>query len=325
MGIITGSEEDGETVFLPDQPITRAEISVIVWQVDRIHTYGEQILFQGAYYDILEDVPVNTYDPEGFSKDENGYITYTEDGVYVTKGVDVSVHQGTIDWQQVADAGFDFAMIRVGYRGYGTEGNMRGDTQFVNNVQGALDAGLDVGIYYFSQAITVEEARQEAAYVIEQIAPYRITYPVVFDWERQNYAGSRTQTIPDTDLLCSMANAFCADIEAAGYEAMIYFYQNLAYNNLDLSQLLDYPFWLAQYTDYPSFYYDFDMWQYTSSGKVPGISGNVDLNLRFFRDGELPPEDSGDDEGTPPSQDVASSQDGASEGEDTGSGISQDI
>ena len=98
--------------------------------------------------------------------------------------------------------------------------------------------------------------------MIEQIAPYRITYPVVFDWERQNYAGSRTQTIPDTGLLCSMANAFCADIEAAGYEAMIYFYQNLAYNNLDLSQLLDYPFWLAQYTDYPSFYYDFDMWQY---------------------------------------------------------------
>ena len=326
LGIITGSTaENGDTVFLPDQSITRAEISVIVWQVDRVHTYGKQILFQGGYYNILEDVPVNSYDPEGFSKDENGYITYSEDGVYVTKGVDVSVHQGTIDWQKVADAGFDFAMIRVGYRGYGMEGNMRGDTQFLNNVQGALNAGLDVGIYYFSQAVTVEEARQEAAYVIEQIAPYDITYPVVFDWERQNYAGSRTQTIPDTDLLCSMANAFCADIEAAGYEAMIYFYQNLAYNNLELSQLLDYPFWLAQYTDYPSFYYDFDMWQYTSSGKVPGISGNVDLNLRFFRDGELPPEDSGDDEGTRPSQDVASSQDGASEGEDTGSGISQDI
>lgn len=202
---------------------------------------------------------------------------------------------------------------------------MRGDTQFLNNVQGALDAGLDVGIYYFSQAITVEEARQEAAYVIEQIAPYRITYPVVFDWERQNYAGSRTQTIPDTGLLCSMANAFCADIEAAGYEAMIYFYQNLAYNNLDLSQLLDYPFWLAQYTDYPSFYYDFDMWQYTSSGKVPGISGNVDLNLRFFRDGELPPEDSGDVEDTPPSQDIPSSQDGAPKEENTESEISQDI
>lgn len=328
LGIVTGSEEDGETVFLPDQSITRAEISVIVWQVDRVHTYGEQILFQGAYYDILEDVPVNSYDPEGFSKDRNGYITYTEDGVYVTKGVDVSVHQGTIDWQQVADAGFDFAMIRVGYRGYGMEGNMRGDTQFVNNVQGALNAGLDVGIYYFSQAITVEEARQEAAYVIEQLAPYRITYPVVFDWERQNYSGSRTQTIPETKLLCQMANAFCADIEAAGYDAMIYFYQNLAYNNLDLSQL-DYPFWLAQYTDYPSFYYDFDMWQYTSSGKVPGISGNVDLNLRFFRDGVLPPaHEEPNAEEDVPAQDLPNQE--SEEQEDSvdtaaGSGVSQDI
>lgn len=323
LGIITGSTaENGDTVFLPDQSITRAEISVIVWQVDRVHTYGKQILFQGGYYNILEDVPVNSYDPEGFSKDENGYITYTEDGVYVTKGVDVSVHQGTIDWQQVADAGFDFAMIRVGYRGYGMEGNMRGDTQFLNNVQGALNAGLDVGIYYFSQAVTVEEARQEAAYVIEQIAPYDITYPVVFDWERQNYAGSRTQTIPDTDLLCSMANAFCADIEAAGYEAMIYFYQSLAYNNLDLSQL-DYPFWLAQYTDYPSFYYDFDMWQYTSSGKVPGISGNVDLNLRFFRDGERPPEKEEVEE-SDPSQDVQTDEEDSG-AEETQDGGSQDI
>ena len=317
LGIITGStDEAGETVFLPDQPITRAEISVIVWQVDRVHTYGKQILFQGAYYDILEDVPVNSYNPEGFSLDDSGYMTYTEDGVYVTLGVDVSVHQGIIDWQQVADAGIDFAMIRVGYRGYGMEGNMRGDAHFIDNIQGALDARLDVGIYYFSQAITVEEARQEAAYVIEQIAPYDITYPVVFDWERQNYSGSRTQTIPETDLLCSMANAFCQDIEAAGYDAMIYFYQNLAYNNLDLSQLLDYPFWLAQYTDFPTFYYDFEMWQYTSSGRVAGIAGDVDLNLRFFRDGQLPPSntdapaeeeqdsDQPMEEDTQPSQDV---------------------
>ena len=308
LGIVTGSEVDGETVFLPEQSITRAEISVIVWQVDRVHTYGKQIFFQNAYYDILEDVPVNEYDPEGFSRDENGYITYEEDGVVVTFGVDVSVHQGEIDWQKVADAGVDFAMIRVGYRGYGSEGKMMGDTHFQDNIQGALAAGLDVGIYYFSQAVTMEEARQEAAYVIEQLAPYDVTYPVVFDWERQNYTGSRTQTIPETNLLCSMANAFCQEIEEAGYEPMIYFYQNLAYNNLDLSQLTDYPFWLAQYTDYPSFYYDFDMWQFTSSGRVPGISGDVDLNLRFFRDGELPPvhteEPEEEEEPSIPSQDI---------------------
>ena len=290
MGIITGSEVDGETVFLPDQPITRAEISVIVWQVERVHTYGRQILFQNAYYDILEDVPVNTYDPDGFSKDRDGFMTYEEDGVITALGVDVSVHQGEIDWQRVADSGVEFAMIRIGYRGYGSEGKMMGDVRFKENIDGALSAGLNVGVYYFSQAVTVEEARQEADYVIEQLEPYPITYPVVFDWERQNYAGSRTQTVPETKLLCRMANAFCEEIEDAGYDAMIYFYQNLAYNNLDLSQLTDYPFWLAQYTDYPSFYYDFDMWQYTSSGRVPGIAGDVDLNLRFFRDGERPPE-----------------------------------
>ena len=327
LGIVTGSTtEDGETVFLPEQSITRAEISVIVWQVDRVHTYGKQILFQGGYYNILENVPVNSYQAENFSKNGSGYMTYAEDGVEVTFGVDVSVHQGTIDWNQVADAGVEFAMIRVGYRGYGMEGNMRGDTKFTENIQGALEAGLDVGVYYFSQAITVEEAREEAAYVIEQIAPYDITYPVVFDWERQNYSGSRTQTIPETNLLCSIANTFCQEIEAAGYDAMIYFYQNLAYNNYDLSQLLEYPFWLAQYTDYPSFYYDFEMWQYTSSGRVPGINGDVDLNLRFFREGQLPPRDTEED--TPPSQDVQTGLEeekvGAEE-EISESSVSQDI
>ena len=284
LGIITGSQEEGKTVFLPDKPITRAEISVIVWQVDRVHRYGKQIPFQGAYYDILPDVPVNSYDPEGFGR-KNGVMYYKENGVDVARGVDVSVHQGEIDWTKVADAGIEFAMIRVGYRGYGSEGKMMGDTYFQRNIQGALDAGLKVGVYYFSQAVTVEEAREEAAYVLEQIAPYPISYPVVFDWERQNYSGSRTQKIPDTETMCRMANAFCEEIQTEGYQPMVYFYQNLAYNNYDLSKIMEHPFWLAQYTDYPSFYYDFEMWQYTSSGRVAGISGDVDLNLRFFRDG----------------------------------------
>ena len=126
----------------------------------------------------------------------------------VARGVDVSVHQGEIDWTKVADAGIEFAMIRVGYRGYGSEGKMMGDTYFQRNIQGALDAGLKVGVYYFSQAVTVEEAREEAAYVLEQIAPYPISYPVVFDWERQNYSGSRTQKIPDTETMCRMANRY---------------------------------------------------------------------------------------------------------------------
>ena len=200
LGIITGSQEEGKTVFLPDKPITRAEISVIVWQVDRVFRYGEQIPFQGAYYDILPDVPVNSYDPEGFGR-KNGVMYYQESGVDVARGVDVSVHQGEIDWGKVADAGIEFAMIRVGYRGYGSEGKMMGDTYFQSNIQGALDAGLKVGVYYFSQAVTVEEAREEAAYVLEQIAPYPISYPVVLDLGRQKYSGARTQKIPDKETM----------------------------------------------------------------------------------------------------------------------------
>lgn len=283
MGIVTGSTQGNQTVFLPDKPISRAEISVIVWQIERVHTYGKQILFQGTYYDILKDVPVNSYDSKYFQKNSSGYMAYTEPGVETALGIDVSVYQGEIDWQKVADAGIDFAIIRVGYRGYGSEGKMMPDKYFTQNIQGALDAGLDVGVYYFSQAITVEEARQEAAYVIEQVKDYPLTYPVVFDWERQNYAGSRTQTVPSVSTMCKMANAFCADITAAGYEAMVYFNPSEGYKQYDLSQLMDYPFWLAQYNSVPTFYYDFDMWQYTSTGRVPGISGSVDINLRFFR------------------------------------------
>ena len=283
MGVITGSTENGKTVFLPDKPISRAEISVIIWQIDRVHTYGKQILLQNTYYDILDGVPVNSYSSSYFSKDSNGYMTYNEPGVETALGIDVSVYQGEIDWQKLADAGIDFAIIRVGYRGYGSEGKMMPDKYFTQNIEGALAAGLDVGVYYFSQAITVEEAQEEAAYVIEQVKDYDLTYPVVFDWERQNYAGSRTQKVPSVSTMCKMANAFCADITAAGYEAMVYFNPSEGYSQYDLSKLMDYPFWLAQDNNLPTFYYDFDMWQYTSSGRVSGISGNVDMNIRFFR------------------------------------------
>ena len=164
LGIITGSQEEGKTVFLPDKPMTRAEISVIVWQVDRVHRYGKQIPFQGAYYDILPDVPVNSYDPEGFGR-KNGVMYYKENGVDVARGVDVSVHQGEIDWTKVADAGIEFAMIRVGYRGYGSEGKMMGDTYFQRNIQSALDAGLKVGVYYCSRAVSVEAGSGQMVWV----------------------------------------------------------------------------------------------------------------------------------------------------------------
>ena len=283
MGIVTGTTEGGQTLYLPDKPITRAEISVVVWQVDRVYRYGKQIYFQNTYYDIMENVPVNTLNNIYFSKNSSGYMTYNEPGVQTARGIDVSVYQGEIDWQAVAASGVNFAMIRVGYRGYGSAGKLMPDKYFVQNIQGALAAGLDVGVYFFSQAITVEEAHEEAAYVLEQIKDYPLTYPVVFDWERQNYDGSRTQTVPSVSTMTQMVNAFCGDMEAAGYEAMVYFNPSDGYRYYDLSQMTQYPIWLAQYNSVPTFYYQFVMWQYTSSGRVPGISGNVDLNIRFIR------------------------------------------
>ena len=225
-----------------------------------------------------DPVPANTYAAEDFVV-AGGFLTYDGDGPsYV--GVDVSAHQGEIDWQRVAAAGVEFAMIRVGYRGY-TEGGVFQDEYFTQNVEGALAAGLEVGIYFFSQAVSQEEAVEEARQVLDWIAPYDVTWPVVFDWERVSQEGSRTlDTGGDTITACAVA--FCQTVEEAGYLPMVYFSPSKGYTELDLEQLLDWPFWLAHYTQdwsATSFRYHFAMWQYTSSGAVDGISTNVDLNL----------------------------------------------
>lgn len=125
------------------------------------------------------DMDLNQYDTEKFVE-ENGFIRY-QNGKAVA-GVDVSEHQGTIDWQQVKDAGFEYAILRVGYRGM-TEGGLNVDSTFEQNYQGATAAGLKVGVYFFSQAITQEEAREEAQYVLDTLDGRELDYPVVFDWE----------------------------------------------------------------------------------------------------------------------------------------------
>ena len=142
----------------------------------------------------------------------------------------------------MADASIEFAMIRVGYRGYGSEGKMMGTPLFPEQYSRVRwTRGLKVGVYYFSQAVTVEEAREGGGLCAGADRPYPISYPVVFDWERQNYSGSRTQKIPDTETMCRMANAFCEEIQTEGYQPMVYFYQNLAYNNYDLSKIMEHP------------------------------------------------------------------------------------
>ena len=178
----------------------------------------------------------------------------------------------------MAADGIDFAIIRLGYRGY-TEGGLMMDERFQANIQGALDAGLEVGVYFFSQAITPQEAEAEAAFVLNAVEDYEITYPIAFDWEPIT-GGQTARTDGLTgEMLTQCAAAFCAKVAEAGYEPAVYFNQDLGYLHYDLRELTDYTLWLAEYDTKPDFYYHFDLWQYTHTGTVAGIQGNVDLNL----------------------------------------------
>lgn len=229
---------------------------------------------------ILESVAENQYDTACFGVDENGWITYESQGKAAKVGVDVSSYQEEIDWQQVAQSGVEFAMIRVGYRGY-SKGVVMPDKNFEQNIQGALDAGLEVGVYFFSQATNVWEAQEEADYVLDAIKSYNITYPVAFDWEFISGNSEARTSGMKADEVTRCAGAFCDMIAKEGYTPLIYFNQDMGYLTYELDSLTDYGFWLAEYNAKPSFYYSFDLWQYSHRATVPGIEGSVDLNLDF--------------------------------------------
>ena len=240
------------------------------------------ITYKNYQLPAFAQVPVNPYDSAAFSA-LNGRVNYNGTAVRSMTGVDVSVYQEEIDWKQVKASGVDFAMIRVGFRGYGPSGIVSEDSRFRDNITGALDAGLQVGVYFFSQATNVWEAQEEANFVLSTIKDYDVTFPVVFDWERITNASARTDGLPGgTITLC--ARTFCDTVAQAGYSPMVYFNLDLGYLGYDLNQLKDYGFWLAEYRTTPTFFYNFDMWQYTAKGSVPGIKGNVDLNLYLVRE-----------------------------------------
>ncbi len=208
-----------------------------------------------------------------------------QDGDYLTcltapsvVGIDVSEWQGNIDWTQVKAAGIDFVMIRTGWRGTET-GKVAADELAQKNYEGASAAGLKVGAYFFSQAMNVQEAEDEAAFVLDMVKDWTLDMPVVFDWE---YAGEDSRAgATDARTLTDCAKAFCDKVAASNREPMIYFNSNQSHSHLFLRELTDYGFWLAQYNDALEYPYKVDMWQYTNTGSVPGIGGNVDINLYF--------------------------------------------
>ena len=280
-GIVEGSEEDGLRLFKGGDSITRAEISAILV---RMTDYVEDnfVFVSGQRATINPALRGNSYDSELFQPDAGGRVRYLGDDQTVLYGIDVSYYQGDIDWEKVAADGIDFAIIRCGFRGYGSEGRMHVDDAFYTNIKGAQAAGLDVGVYFFSQAVTLAEAREEAAMTLELIRGYDIRYPVVFDWEQITASGSRTAS-PNWKMVSDCITVFCDEIAAHGYTPMAYFNKAMSYLRLDMEQVQAYDGWLAWYHNYMDYLYDFQMWQYSSTGRVDGIEGNVDMNICLKR------------------------------------------
>lgn len=210
---------------------------------------------------------------------ESGEIQYMEgEEVISHKGIDVSRYQGNIDWAKVAQDGVEFAFVRVGLRGYST-GKLADDQYFDRNVQGAQAAGIKVGAYIYSQAITEEEAIEEAEYVLDKIEPYNLECPLVIDVERVTADVNARMNQLTPEERTNIALIFCQTIEAAGYTPMIYHNTEMGAVLIDVETLEDYDKWFASYSETLYYPYEYKVWQYSQTGKVAGISKDVDMNI----------------------------------------------
>lgn len=240
---------------------------------------------------------VDPYDWDRMRNDENGLLAYydTAGNKLSEAGIDVAEFDGEVDWGQVKAAGVDFVMVRVGYRGY-SQGTVNLDSQFHNYIVGASQAGLKVGAYFFSQATTVDEAVEEANFTLAALseAGVELTYPVAFDEELypEGSAEARTNNLDgDTETLTSIAAAFLEVVTGAGYEGVVYGNQHdLGRLNVDDESISGYELWYAEYDIlHPTGHYDMAMWQYKSTGVIPGVNEGqpaTDLNIRFVAKGK---------------------------------------
>ncbi|MCH5342862.1 MAG: glycoside hydrolase family 25 protein [Acetatifactor sp.] len=229
---------------------------------------------------IREDLEHNNYVQENLQILESGEYQYLENEQVIShKGIDVSHHQGAINWQKVAEDGVEFALIRTVYRGY-KSGALAEDSYYKQNIEGASAAGIHVGVYVFTQAITLEEIEEEAALVLEQLAPYQIDGPIVIDVEKTAEATGRMNQI-SVEERTNLVLQFCRIIENAGYKPMIYHNMEMGALLIDIETFEGYGKWFASYSDQMYYPYAYDIWQYSSTGRVNGIKGDVDLNISF--------------------------------------------
>ena len=284
--IRTPEEAPGEPEE-PDAPAIRPEQ---VYEPGK--TTGDTILYSGKEIPVYEERdPLRLY--EGDFHWENGRLVYDGRAFKTRFGIDVSAYQNrasgeskTIDWDAVRDDGVDFVMVRVGYRGTGQAGTLNQDEFYAQNIDGAMAAGLETGVYFFAQAITVEEAIEEADFVIELLRDHEIDGPVAYDWEMHDSSYRVYGTSPEMATACAIA--FCERIKEAGYTPMIYAGQYVSYIKYDQGAISQYLSWYPEYKSdkseklYPTFYYQMDYWQFSSNCYVNGIGGRGDGNLQFI-------------------------------------------
>lgn len=244
--------------------------------------YYEEPEYTEGYYDAgFYEASVQNYLDEECWVHDGSFLYYTADGFYSMVGVDVSKWNGDIDWYALREQGVEFAIIRIGYRGYET-GEIMLDEKFYEYMEGASAAGMRIGLYFYSQAIDEEEAIEEAQFVIDHVSGYFISLPIYFDTEDVRLGESRTDVMATANYNIN-ALAFCAYIESMGYRAGVYASPDWIRRNLDLSQLSAYEIWYASYGLTPGKEFGFDMWQYSNVGDLYGCDTYLDMNIRVER------------------------------------------
>ncbi len=254
-------------------------------------TTGETFLYSNQQIPVYADREPSQLYPGDFYWEEDRLV-YAGDAFRTRFGIDVSAYQNraseneTIDWQAVADDGVEFAMVRIGLRGY-SNGAIHADAFYRENIQGAMDAGIETGVYFFAQAITVEEAIEEADFVIGLLRDLDINGPVAYDWEMHDATYRVYGTSPEMATACAVA--FCQRVAEAGYTPMVYAGSYVSYVKYDQGAIAPYLSWYPEYKSasseklYPAFYYQMDYWQFSSSCSINGIGGRVDANIQFLR------------------------------------------
>ncbi|MDE6851610.1 MAG: glycoside hydrolase family 25 protein [Lachnospiraceae bacterium] len=235
---------------------------------------------------LKKNVKRHTYDWTKLVHKKN-QIKYKDKNFTIRRGIDVYYRNGNIDWKRVKKSGIDFAFIRIGYRGYGQSGSLQIDKCFYKNLENAHRAGIDVGVYFFSQAVNQNEALQEANLVLKTLHGTKLELPVVYDPERIVGVKARTNGVSGKQFTQNTL-AFCKKIEQAGYDAMIYSNMYWMAYYFDMKKLEKYPIWYADYRKKPQTPYSFSFWQYSATGRVAGIPTKVDLNVQFIRKNNKP-------------------------------------